>query len=62
MTDALDCRRQADRCLHMALSAKDERVKSLLHDMARTWTILARQIERMDALRDGLAPYWANRH
>jgi len=27
--------------------------------MARTWTILASQIERMDAFRDDLAPYWA---
>jgi hypothetical protein len=62
MTDAPDCRRQADRCLHMARSAKDERVKALLHDMARTWTMLAQQIERMDALRDGLAPYSAQRH
>jgi hypothetical protein len=61
MTDALHCQTQADRCMHVAQSAKDERVKALLHDMARTWTILARQIERMDALREGLAPYWATR-
>ena len=26
--------------------------KAPLHDMARTWTILTSQIERMDALRD----------
>ena len=63
LTDALDCRRQADSCLHMARFAKNEQVmKTLLRDMARTWMTLARQIERMDALRDDLAPYWATIH
>jgi hypothetical protein len=43
--------------------AMDEQVmKSLLRDIARTWMMLARQFERMDALRDDLAPYWATRH
>jgi len=63
MTAALDCRRQADSCLYTAQFAKDEQVmKSLLRDMARTWMSLACQIERMDALRDDLAPYWATMH
>jgi hypothetical protein len=62
MTDAFDCRRQAIRCLQMALSVKDEQMNSLLHDMAQAWTILACQIERMDALRSDLAPYLATRH
>jgi hypothetical protein len=61
MTDAFDCRRQAIRCLQMALSVKDKQMNSLLHDMAQAW-ILARQIERMDALRNDLAPYLATRH
>jgi hypothetical protein len=51
MADALDCRGQADKCLHMALSAKDKQVKSLLKDMAQTWMTLARQLDRIDALR-----------
>ena len=51
MADALDFRGQADKCLHMALCAKDKQVKSLLKDMAQTWIALARQLDRMDALR-----------
>jgi hypothetical protein len=51
MADALDCRGQADKCLHMARCAKDNQVKSLLKDMAQPWTTLARQLDRMDALR-----------
>ena len=62
MTDALDCRRQADGRLYMAQFAMDEQVvKSLLRDIARTWMTLACQIERIDVLRDELAPYWAKR-
>jgi hypothetical protein len=59
MNRALDCRRQADRCLHVAHYAKAQVMQALLRDLARTWTTLARQIERIDALRDDLAPYWA---
>jgi hypothetical protein len=63
MTAALDCRRRADRCLYLARFAQDEQVlKIRLRDLARTWTTLARQIERLDALRDELAPYWATIH
>ena len=63
MTAALDCRRQADRCLFMAQFAQNEQVlKILLPDLARTWMTLACQIERMDVLRDELAPYWATMH
>ena len=47
----------------MARFAKDEQVmKTHLRDLARTWMTLACQIERMDALRDDLAPYWATIH
>jgi hypothetical protein len=60
MAAALGCKRQADSCLYMAHFAKDEQVmKSLLRDIARTWMSLACQIERMDVLRNDLAPYWA---
>jgi hypothetical protein len=63
MTAALDCGRQADRCLYMAQFAIDEQVmKMRLRDLARTWMTLACQIERIDALRDDLAPYWATIH
>jgi hypothetical protein len=63
MTAAFDCRKQADSCLYMAQFAKGEQVmKSLLRDIARTWVSLAWQIERMDALRDDLAQYWATKH
>jgi hypothetical protein len=62
MTDALDCRRQADRCLNAAQYTKAQVIKALLRDLARTWTTLARQIERVDDLRDDLAPYWATMH
>jgi hypothetical protein len=47
----------------LARFAQDEQVlKIRLRDLARTWTTLARQIERLDALRDELAPYWATIH
>jgi hypothetical protein len=62
MTDALDCWKQADKCLHFARSEKDEELKALLHDMARTWRTLACQIERIRDLRDELAQYWAKMH
>jgi hypothetical protein len=63
MTAALDCRKQAVRCLSLAQSAMDEQVvKMCLRDLARTWMTLACQIERIDALRDDLAPYWATIH
>jgi hypothetical protein len=51
MTPALDCDKRANRCLYRAVSAKDKEVKQLLRDMAQAWRTMARQIERMDALR-----------
>jgi hypothetical protein len=63
LTDALDCRKQAAGCLHMAQFAIDGQVmKSRLRDLARTWMTLAHQIERIDVLRDDAAPYWATMH
>jgi hypothetical protein len=63
MTDALDCRRQADGCLYMAQFAIDGQViRTRLLDIARTWTTLARQLERIDTLRDDLARYWVTLH
>ena len=55
-SDALDCRRQADRCQQMARSAAAAELRTLLLDMAQTWMTMARQAERLDALRDDLAP------
>jgi hypothetical protein len=47
----------------MAQFGQDEQVlKILLRDLARTWMTLACQIERIDLLRDELAPYWATIH
>jgi hypothetical protein len=56
-SDALDCRRQADRCLQTAQSAgSDAELTRLLLDMTQTWMTMARQLEHMDALQDGLSP------
>jgi hypothetical protein len=55
-SDGLECRRQADRCLQMAQSAELAQLKTLLMDMAQTWLTLARQTERLDALRENPAP------
>jgi hypothetical protein len=55
-SDALECRRQADRCMQMAQSAVDAELKTLLPDMAETWMTLARQTERLNTLRDNPTP------
>ena len=47
----------------MAQFAMDGQVMKIrLRDLARTWMTLAYQIERIDVLRDELAPYWATIH
>jgi hypothetical protein len=56
-SDALECKRQADRCLQMAQSAEDAALKTLLLDTAQTWLTLARQAERLDALRENPTPH-----
>jgi len=50
MTDPVECRRNADACLHAAQTAQAPELKATLLTMARLWTALAVQTERLQKL------------
>jgi hypothetical protein len=44
-----ECRKNAEECLRLAHEANDERRKTLLLNLARSWGALAGQYERLEA-------------
>ena len=55
MTTAGECRKQADECMRMAYAAVNPKLKGHLLSMSRTWTALAVQIERLEAMQAELS-------
>ena len=54
MIGTLECRKYAEECLRRGRATKDSKLKAALLSMARTWTALAVQTERIqDMLRAG---------
>ena len=47
MTPATECRVNANECLRQAKAATDPKLKAALLSVARTWTALAIQIDRL---------------
>lgn len=56
MTSAAECRKNADECMRLAGAAANAKLKGHILSMARTWTALAVQIERTEAMRNEPAP------
>jgi len=56
MADAKDCRDNAARCIEMANGALNERLQSLLFEMANMWLKLAAELERSSAVRARYQP------
>jgi hypothetical protein len=52
MTDPSECRQRADECLRAAQTAPTAEVKATLLTMARLWTALAVQTQRLQGLLD----------
>jgi hypothetical protein len=50
VTNAAECRNNASECLRRAAAATDAKLKGQLLSIARTWTALAVQIERLEAM------------
>jgi hypothetical protein len=50
MSDPAECRKQAELCMRRAQAADTPELKAILISMARTWTALAVQGERLEAL------------
>jgi hypothetical protein len=56
MADAKDCRDNAARCIEMANVALNERMQSLMFEMANMWLKLAAELERSSAFRTRYQP------
>jgi hypothetical protein len=52
MIVASECRKNAEDCLRLAREAKDQRTKTVLVNIARSWEALAGQHERLAASAD----------
>ena len=50
MPDAQECRRQAGICREQAKVSERQQKSTALGSMARSWTILANQMDRLDAI------------
>jgi hypothetical protein len=50
MPDAQECRRQAGICREHAKVSERQQESTALGSMARSWTILANQMDRLDAI------------
>jgi hypothetical protein len=51
MIDAAECRHRAKECADHASTGTTEKLRSLYSDMARSWMMLAQQIERQIEIR-----------
>jgi hypothetical protein len=52
MTDPSECRQRAEECLRAAQTAQTPELKATLLTMARLWTALGVQTQRLQALLD----------
>jgi hypothetical protein len=48
MADALECRRQAAECTRLAETDVAPQSEVIMRGMARSWTALANQMDRLD--------------
>jgi hypothetical protein len=55
LANPAECRKMAEQCMRRAQAANASEVKAILISMARTWTALAVQAERLQTLTDRLA-------
>jgi hypothetical protein len=53
MPDAQECERQADLCREEARVTERPQASRVLLSMARSWTILANQMDRLQEIQEG---------
>jgi hypothetical protein len=54
LANPAECRKMAEECMRRAQAANASEVRAILISMARTWTALAVQAERLQTLTDRL--------